>query len=62
MRKAALLPKSVETGEEKLLNSKKEVAMTTSFLLLNYFSKFFCAVDSISLILLSWFTSLAPGS
>ncbi len=24
--------------------------------------RFFCAVESISLILLSWFTSLAPGS
>lgn len=28
----------------------------------NYFIRFLFAVDSISLIRLSWFTSLAPGS
>lgn len=38
------------------------VCMSRDFYLLLFFSRFLTAVESISLILFSWFTSLAPGS
>ena len=51
----------VHAGKDKSLGYAGFVPLATT-VQFSYFLSFFCAVESISLIRFSWFTSEAPGS
>ncbi len=57
--------RDITEGDIECKQGKRNVNIPLTLLDFNcsfYCCKFFCAVESISLIRLSWFTSLAPGS